>query len=181
NHVLINNKNSNESEISIVQPSFKDNKKLTDPVAYLYKTINEKPYNKSDPLAFNHIDCAIAKLYPDVEYIVDIYKLGKIRGIADAIIGMPIRKVGRTTGYTTGTITSINATKLTYMNDKTNLFLYKNQITSNLKSNSGDSGSIILDFYNRAVGLLMSSDGNNCTTINPIKPILQYLNVNFKI
>jgi hypothetical protein len=94
---------------------------------------------------------------------------------------MRVRKTGRTTGYTEGMITLVNATINVAYNTpqgkKTALFI--NQIITEPMSQAGDSGSLIVEVGStRAVGLLFA--GSTASTIfTPIDPILLQLGITF--
>jgi hypothetical protein len=88
---------------------------------------------------------------------------------------MRVRKSGRTTDYTEGSITLLNATVNVSYGNKTARFT--GQVITGPMSQGGDSGSLIVDAVeNRAVGLLYA--GSNLATIfNPIDKVLTALNV----
>jgi hypothetical protein len=89
---------------------------------------------------------------------------------------MKVRKMGRTTGYTEGTINLLNATVNVAYGSKTARFT--GQIITGPISQGGDSGSLIVDgTENKAVGLLFA--GSNLATIfNPIDRVLDALSIN---
>jgi len=87
-----------------------------------------------------------------------------------------VRKSGRTTGVTNGVITVINA----YVRVLYDSFIldFDDQIiigTENF-SQGGDSGSLILDTENYAVGLLFAGSEKD-TVANPIQNVLNSLNL----
>ena len=98
-----------------------------------------------------------------------------------AFPGQVVQKYGRTTAYTEGTVDSINVTVNVGYDNGTALF--QDQIiirgrrqrgkryVSASFSDGGDSGSLIVDGNNNAVGLLFA--GNSTVTIaNPINDVL---------
>jgi hypothetical protein len=90
---------------------------------------------------------------------------------------MRVRKSGRTTDYTEGVVTLLNATvSVAYGANKTARFT--GQVITEAMSQGGDSGSLIVDTTeNKAVGLLFA--GSNLATIfNPINAVLDALKVN---
>ena len=92
---------------------------------------------------------------------------------ATATVGLPIQKVGRTSGLTTGAVTMVNATVLVGYSTGTALFV--NQVvTSPHFSRAGDSGSLIVtnDGTNEPVGLLFAGTRDGTTIANPIDPVL---------
>jgi len=99
-----------------------------------------------------------------------------VQGTVAATLGMAVRKSGRTTGFTTGQITLINATvDVSYGSGRVARF--ENQLVAGPMSQGGDSGSLVVagDAL-KAVGLLFA--GSNQTTIfSPIQAVLDCLQV----
>ena len=93
-----------------------------------------------------------------------------------AYLGMPVRKSGRTTGFTTGEILLMDATvSVSYGVGQTAQF--DDQLIAGPMSQGGDSGSLVVAGDSQeAVGLLFA--GSNQTTIfNPIQRVLDALNI----
>lgn len=173
NHVLANI-NSAPIGSSIIQPSQIDGGRSTDVVARLtsyipvqFQTVTTKPINT--------VDCAIAQLVSTTIASSQIAAIGIPRGTAAAFINQKVQKSGRTTSYTTGVVKAIGATvSVNYGGGRTALFT--NQIITTYMSAAGDSGSLLLDTSNRAVGLLFAGS-TSATIYNPIGLVLQALNV----
>jgi hypothetical protein len=93
---------------------------------------------------------------------------------------MTVQKVGRTTGYTAGQVSSID-TDISVQYE-TGTFTFAGQILivgldSQAFSNAGDSGSLIVERNsNLAVGLLFAGSSTH-TIANHIEDVLQALNV----
>jgi len=105
----------------------------------------------------------------------DILGMGRVTGSADATIGLSVRKSGRTTGLTDGKVTAIDAVvEVDYGGGRTAIF--REQIVSDVLSQGGDSGSLVVDSRSRAVGLLFAG-GPTTTLINPIGAILRALDL----
>jgi hypothetical protein len=102
--------------------------------------------------------------------------------IVPAALGMPVRKCGRTTNLTSGTVTTINfTTGLSYGSGSgCGEARFNKQIVvtgSSPFSNLGDSGSAVYT-TNGIVGLLFAGDPDAGTTIvNPIADVFWMLNV----
>ncbi|MEZ4668516.1 MAG: hypothetical protein R3E39_11415 [Anaerolineae bacterium] len=124
----------------------------------------------------NEVDCAVAKPIDPSKFTGEILGIGQVSGTKPAALGMKVRKSGRTTGYTEGTITLLNATVNVAYGSRTARFT--GQIITGPMSQGGDSGSLIVDATeNKAVGLLFA--GSSLSTIfNPIGPVLSALNIN---
>lgn len=124
----------------------------------------------------NLVDAALARPLNPAQFSSDILGIGTVSGTKPATLGMRVRKSGRTTGYTEGVVTLLNATVSIAYGAKTARF--SGQVITEAMSQGGDSGSLIVDTAeNRAVGLLFA--GSNLATIfNPINAVLDALQVN---
>lgn len=75
------------------------------------------------------------------------------------IVGTIVQKTGRTTNYTTGRITAINATiNVNYGGG--NVARFKDQIVTTNMSAGGDSGSLVTTSDDVAVGLLFAGSAS---------------------
>lgn len=122
----------------------------------------------------NLVDAAVAKPIND-EIIEDaIMNIGAVSGTREAVVGLKVRKSGRTTGYTEGVINTLDATiEVGY---GSNVAVFEQQILTNDMSDPGDSGSLIVSEDNKAVGLLFAGS-TTVTVINPISAVLSALNI----
>ncbi len=127
--------------------------------------------------ASNRVDAAIAQIRSGVSFTC-----GTICGYtpsnttATATVGMAVKKCGRTTELTTGTVTGINVTVFVQYNGGIARFVSQIQF-SNISS-PGDSGSLIVtnDGTNRPVALLFA--GSSSSTIgNRINDVLSAFSV----
>lgn len=123
----------------------------------------------------NLVDCAIAKPL-DKDFVKnEILHIGKIAGVAEGTLGMGVKKSGRTTGLTTGTISQIDVTvQVSYGSNKTATFV--DQLMTGNMSAGGDSGSAVLDANNKIIGLLFAGSSSS-TIINRIQNVFSALNV----
>jgi hypothetical protein len=175
NHVLARSDQASPGD-DISQPGLIDNGcRVADIVA---------DFTVAPPLGSN-VDAAIAELRPGMMdssgFIEDIGVPD--RTITAPSVGLTVSKSGRTTGLTTGTISSVNASvNVQYQQGcgKGRKFLvpYTNQviITGSSFSAGGDSGSLIVtnDDNHSPVALLYA--GSSTTTIgNPIGEVLDKL------
>jgi hypothetical protein len=88
---------------------------------------------------------------------------------------MIVKKTGRTTNFTTGRVTAINATvNVNYGGGKVARFC--RQILTTDMSAPGDSGSLVLDEYNNPVGLLFAGS-SVVTVLNPINLVQALLRI----
>jgi len=122
----------------------------------------------------NRVDAALARpLSPDLVSNEILY-IGAPAGVETATLETRVQKTGRTTGYTTGTITQIDATvRIDYYGPTA---IFEGQLVASPMSQPGDSGSAVLDERRRVVGLLFAGS-DAATVINPIGEVLSALNV----
>ncbi len=127
----------------------------------------------------NTCDCAVGRPVDPALFSDDIQQIGIVNTTTTPTLGMRIRKYGRTTGYTEGSIKLLNATVnvgyATAQGNKQAQFV--GQIIADPMSQGGDSGSLIVDAAdNRAVGLLFA--GSSLATIfTPIDVVLTTLGI----
>jgi hypothetical protein len=189
NHVLGRTNKGIVGE-AIIQPALIDQ----DPVCF--KDAGDAVSHLSDfvPLSFrrntvNHVDAAIAEVQVgQVDPSGSIINIGEVSNvIAAPILGMAVKKVGRTTGLTTGTVTALDVTAdIQYdkhcgvsLFPQTARFTGQIMITPGTFSMGGDSGSLIVEDcspHPRPVGLLFAGSGTN-TIANPLSDVLSELGV----
>jgi len=117
----------------------------------------------ADPIIdYNLVDCAIAS--PDDNAFVDptILNIGAPLNAEQGALGMPIQKMGRTTGLTTGVIDQIDVTT-TVQYGAGQVAFFQDQLMAGAMSAGGDSGSLVLDMDRHPVGLLFA--GSDTTTV----------------
>ena len=158
NHVLANSNNARIGD-PILQPGPFDGGVVSrDTIARLSRWVTIQ----FGPNSINYVDAAIAQ---GEFHVLDreIYWIGYVRGAIAPAVGLLVQKTGRTTNHTTGRITAINATvNVNYGGGQVARFV--NQIVTSNMSAGGDSGSLLLDLENRAVGLLFA--GSSAVTIH---------------
>ncbi len=129
----------------------------------------------------NRVDAALARPTNLAQFSDQIQTIGAITGTKPPMLGMRVRKYGRTTEYTEGMITLLNATVnvgySTAAGAKSARFV--GQIITEPMSKGGDSGSLIVEVGgSNAIGLLFA--GSDLATIfTPIDVVLQALNIRF--
>jgi len=131
------------------------------------------------PTATNLVDAAVARPIDQGDILDESLEIGSVNEETSPELGMAVCKSGRTTGYTTGTISVIDATvMINYSSDLP--ATYEEQIITTPMSNGGDSGSLLVaKDTSQAVGLLFA--GSSQTTIhNSIKNVFSSLNVDLK-
>ncbi|MGH8003682.1 MAG: hypothetical protein ACRECJ_03025, partial [Limisphaerales bacterium] len=180
NHVLARENLASIGE-DIVQPGRYDNKPkcanelATDKIADLSEFVQLK-FDGTD----NTVDAAIAEFSTaDVtcNTLSNFYGFPSSTAVT-ASVGLPIKKVGRTSGLSEGTVFAINATVDVGYSGGVAHFVGQ-IITSKHFSKSGDSGSLVVtnDENDSPVGLLFAGTTNGVTVLNPIEEVLLAFNV----
>jgi len=178
NHVLANT-NAGQVGDPILQPGPYDGG--TDPADRIATLTRMVPITLEPPtpraLHRNLVDAAIAQgQFHDLSR--EIYWIGYVRGWrrkANIAVGNIVQKSGRTTNYTTGRITAINATvDVGYGGGRVGR--YFDQIVTTNISAGGDSGSLVLTLGNIAVGLLFAGS-SVATIVNQIENVRSLLRV----
>jgi len=124
----------------------------------------------------NHMDAAVAKPLDPQMVVPEVLGIGIPSGTAAASLDMLVRKSGRTTGVTEGTIEVLNATvNISYGDNQSARF--EDQIITSTMCMGGDSGSVLFSAgTSQVIGLLFG--GSSLVTIySPIEPILSALKV----
>ncbi|KGM98500.1 serine protease [Clostridium botulinum] len=125
----------------------------------------------------NTVDAAVAKV-SDISLVSTTMAIvGKdVKQIAPPKIGEKVFKVGRTTGYTEGHITETDVTQIIDSSGKKALF--KDQIAADVKSDKGDSGSVLLNENMNPIGLLMGTSQSTVYSVfNDMKKVTSALNI----
>lgn len=184
NHVLARTNVGSLGE-QIIQPGLIDqqcSQDATDTVGVLSDFVKIR-FKKGRAVPINTVDAAIAEVVGGtVETGGSILDIGQVGSeIVEATPGQAVKKSGRTTGLTRGTVHSINVTvDVAYSKEcggaTSKLARFKDQIliTPGSFSAGGDSGSLIVEDVNtkpRAVGLLFAGS-DIFTAANPIGPVL---------
>ena len=129
----------------------------------------------------NVVDAALARPLDADMFSGEMLNIGMIEGTRPPELGMNIRKMGRTTAFTTGQITLLNATvTVNYMTIAgPRSARFTGQVISTPMSKGGDSGSLIVHGEsNNAVGLLFAGS-DRATIFTPINTVMSALNIEF--
>lgn len=130
-----------------------------------------------------NVDGAVLSIDAGKTSAASVVDIGVVRGTKPATLGMAVRKRGRTTGLTYGSVDGLSLSVNVDYGDGIGTRLLTNQvsITSDtaknpLFSDHGDSGSVIVDAAGYVVALLFAGAGTN-TVGNPIAAVLSELNI----
>ena len=126
----------------------------------------------------NFVDAAIASPINSSLVSSEIMDVGRIESIYEpAKLGMNIKKSGRTTGLTEGTIDQIDVTvNVQYGEGK--MAIFTDQIIAGKMCAGGDSGSLVLSKDNYPTGLLFAGS-ENISVINRIEYVMDLLGIHF--
>ncbi|HWI70874.1 MAG TPA: hypothetical protein VNT55_02895 [Baekduia sp.] len=135
----------------------------------------------------NHVDGAVVAIDPSKVTDCSIEEIGAVRGQAVAALNSAVRKRGRTTGLTHGTVNSVDATVTIDYGDGLGNHTLRNQVRiapdttqSAQFSDHGDSGSVVVDAGNNVIALLFGGSPS-ATYANPIQFVLDELSVDLCI
>jgi hypothetical protein len=129
----------------------------------------------------NRVDAALCKLDEDMGYVTSYLGFFEVKGVNElAGVGTLVKKLGRTTGFTNGIITQTNV--VVDVQYDGGIVRFEDQISiehvelGKSFSAGGDSGSIIVDENDNAIGLLFA--GNDVTTFaNPIDNVMSDMGI----
>lgn len=159
----------------IIQPGTggEDTGTSSDVVAHLYRAA-----------LTDQVDAAIASLTGDRFLLKEILGLGSVTDVGVPQLGMQVKKSGRTTGLTTGTIVDISA-DVQIGGYPDGVHTFHNQIhiqNGGMVSRPGDSGSLWIDDANRAIALNFAgtSDGS-IATANRFSVVMETLNIDLAV
>jgi hypothetical protein len=135
----------------------------------------------------NRVDAAIGALLPDVNHLAELCSVGAITGTVQATESMLVRKHGRTSGYTEGTVSDVSYDALVGMDhsDPSVVALFENQMRIERIDPypafglGGDSGSLVVSKDNPlAVGLYFAGPGSGVYGVaNHIGNVLNELEI----
>lgn len=179
NHILANGTDGRDGRSRIgdpvLQPGSVDGGSSGDTIAQLYAFSPVNPEKKGGQGPLNKIDAALA--VPIGQNLIEspILGLGPVYRTTSARPGMPVFKSGRSSGVTRGTVASVGNT-IRVDDDKDREYIFEDQIGLTAASEPGDSGSLVVSQFGRAVGLLFAGS-EKYTFINPINSVLEYFGV----
>lgn len=123
----------------------------------------------------NLVDAALAAPLDPADVKPEILEIGPVQGTAEAALRMAVRKSGRTTGLTHGQVTHV-AVRMVVGFSGGRSAVFTDQFLTGPMSSPGDSGSLVLNGQNQAVGLLFAGS-DRATVCNRIQNVLSLLEV----
>lgn len=127
--------------------------------------------------ATNIVDCAVAQPVAPESIDGRIIELGEVSGVGEVREGMLVQKSGRTSGVTSGEVTATGVTLKVSLSDEEEAW-FSDQVVADLKCEPGDSGSLIINKENKAVGLLFAGSDTHCI-FNRIQNVMDALDIEF--
>lgn len=131
---------------------------------------------KVNPQATNLVDGAVARPLDLGLVDEEVLGIGLVEGTRAAALGMGVRKSGRTTGLTSGTINVIDAT-VTIGYGPSKRARFEGQIVTSPMSEPGDSGSALIDAGSQSVVGLLFAGSTQATIHNPIQSVIDCLEI----
>jgi len=123
----------------------------------------------------NLVDAAVAKPLNDKDLDPTILGIGVPKGTAEVSVGDKVVKSGRTSGINTGVVKVVQASIKVGMGDAGDA-VFSDQIVVTQMAKPGDSGSLVLNEQNQAVGLL-SAGSDTVSIFARIKNVCDALSV----
>lgn len=160
----------------VLQPGPSDRGGPKDIIARLHSFTPLIPENNGKGI--NTIDAAIAVPYRPDLVKSSILGLGGVSKTSPASPGMPVFKSGRSSAVTRGLIQTTGTTIRVENEDK--LYVFEDQIGTTAKSDPGDSGSLMVNQFGRAVGLLFAGS-EKYSFANPIDKVLNHFRVSLYV
>ena len=143
---------------------------------FLAKLFGRKTRIRTIVDIMNTVDCAIAEPINDSDVSEEILEIGVPIGFSKAIVGEKVKKSGRTSGLTEGTVSSTDTlANVNYGDGK--MATFTDQIMTTAMSEGGDSGSVVLNEVIEVVGLLFAGS-DQVTIVNKISNVLTELGLN---
>ena len=146
--------------------------KMLSIIAPQYRINLQRANNKG-----NLVDAAVAVPQNEADLSEEILGLSRVRGSADVSVGQPIRFSGRTSGLVKGKVIAEDVSLFITMGPGEQVYFIEQLITTAV-SRPGDSGSLLLNEQNQAVGLLFAGS-DKVSVCNRIDHVCRFLNVEF--
>jgi hypothetical protein len=125
----------------------------------------------------NKVDAAIALTNSNLAS-AEILGIGfPTAEVGQAEVGMEVTKSGRTTGVTSGFVEAVNVTSRVNFGEECGTATFIQQVSFSKMSDSGDSGSVILDSQTLRPVALLFADSSTRTLGNPFAAVVEALDV----
>lgn len=131
-------------------------------------------YKDSERVVYQ-VDAAVARPSSPEDLSDSIIGLGTVKGVNSPELHQYVQKSGRSTGVTRGHVTVIGTTVNVGIGSG-RIIRLTGQIVTTKMADSGDSGALLLDSENCAIGLLFAGS-SSVTLYNPIAEVLAALQI----
>jgi hypothetical protein len=178
NHVLADENRAKTGDAILQPASFENGQDPTDRIATFTSCVKLKFPGP------NTLDCAVAVIEPGIQFDpTNIDQIGQLSGVRQNPLaqGDAVEKLGQTTGKTSGTVSAVEMDNIVIGYDSGDA-IFDNQIEIQSSDNSsfsqsGDSGSLIVDSNCEATGLLFADNDQGQSYANPIQSVLDALSI----
>lgn len=124
----------------------------------------------------NLVDAAVARPQAEEDLLEQVLDIGVIAGQGSAALGQEVRFSGRTSGYKQGQVIATEVSLYVQLTPLEQAY-FTDQVMISAISQPGDSGSLVVDRENRAVGLLFAGS-DRVTICNRIENVCRLLEIN---
>lgn len=173
---VISNSGLASKGTKVIQPGELDGGLPADIVAELVSSV-EFDFG---PGFVNTCDAAVAKLLPGIDFTPALANIGTPGALpVEPKRGMVIKKIGRSTDFTTGTVTDVHfRTQMNYPKPGggRGIIGFRDQVLCSRYSDSGDSGAVVCDENGGLVGLHWCGS-TSVSVFSPMNFVLDKLNL----
>ncbi|KGM96284.1 hypothetical protein IRP63_05185 [Clostridium botulinum] len=161
---------------NILQPSPQNGGKVPEDIIGTISKFIPLKYKGTFTEPTNLVDCCMIIVLQESLVSPKIHFLNTPPlGVANPELNIDVQKIGSATEKTIGKILSVSATMKLEFNKKD--YIFKKQIVTTKMTGDGDSGAIVLNMRNFAVGMAIGGS-QSITVVNNMANVLKSLNVN---
>ncbi|HHX50278.1 MAG TPA: hypothetical protein GX711_02430 [Clostridia bacterium] len=123
----------------------------------------------------NLVDAAVARPVSQNAITPEILEVGNVKGVKEAQIGAKLKKSGRSSGLNTSEVRVVSALMRVALSTQESV-MFDDQIVTGPMASPGDSGSLVLDEDNYAIGLLFAGS-DSASVVNRIQHVMEMLEI----
>lgn len=123
----------------------------------------------------NLVDAALARPINPKVITSQIMDIGSVKGVREAQVGMKLKKSGRSSGLNSAEVQVISTLIRVALSSQESV-IFDDQIITGPMASPGDSGALVLDNDNYAVGLLFAGS-DSASVVNRIENVMELLNI----
>jgi hypothetical protein len=121
------------------------------------------------------VDAAVALPVSQNAITPEILEVGNVKGVKEAQIGAKLKKSGRSSGVNTSEVRVVSALMRVALSTQESV-MFDDQIVTGPMASPGDSGSLVLDEDNYAIGLLFAGS-DSASVVNRIQHVMEMLDI----